>query len=177
MAGPDWPEGWDPFHELQREMGRLFQSIDPFRAFRHVRAFPPLNLSTTGEEFILAAQLPGMDPDEVELTVTSETLTLRGERRRPEGVQDDSYRRQERFMGRWSRTIALPDRVDETRVTAHFADGVLTVRLPRAEGAAPRQIALRSPDATPEIQSAYWAGSEPSRPSSPSARRMPWITR
>ncbi len=145
MAGPDWSGGWDPFHEFQREMGRLFQSFDPFRALRHVRAFPPLNLATTGAEFVLSAQIPGMDPGEVELTVTPETLTLRGERRRPVGVKDDSYRRQERFMGRWSRTITLPDRVDEARVTAQFADGVLTVRLPRAEGARPRQIALTAP--------------------------------
>lgn len=149
MAGPDWSGGWEPFHEFQREMGRLFQSFDPFQAFRHVRAFPPMNLYTTGEEFLLSVQLPGMSPEEVELTVTSETLTLRGERRRPEGVKDDSYRRQERFMGRWSRTIALPDRVDEARVTAQFADGVLTVRLPRAEGTRPRHIALTIPGSGP----------------------------
>ena len=149
MAGSEWPGGWDPFHEFQREMGRLFQSFDPFQAFRHARAFPPMNLYTTGEEFLLSAQLPGMNPDEVELTVTSETLTLRGERRRPEGGKDDSYRRQERFMGRWSRTIGLPDRVDEARVTAQFADGVLTVRLPRAEGTRPRHIALTTPGVQP----------------------------
>lgn len=149
MAGPDWPEGWDPFHELQREMGRLFQSLDPFRAFRHARAFPPLNLAATSDEYVLSAQLPGMDPAEVELTVTAETLTLRGERKRPEGVKDDSYRRQERFVGHWSRTVALPDRVDEARVTAHFADGILTVRLPRAESARPRNIALSTPGDRP----------------------------
>lgn len=145
MSGPDWPGGWDSFHEFQREMGRLFDSFDPLQAFRHVRTFPPMNLYTTGEEYVLSAHLPGMDPDEVELTVTSETLTLRGERRRPEGVKDDSYRRQERFMGRWSRTITLPDRVDEARVTAQFADGVLTVHLPRAEGAGPRHIIVTAP--------------------------------
>ncbi len=145
MTGPDWAGGWDPFHEFQREMGRLFQSFASSQTFRHVRAFPPMNLYTNGEEFVLLAQLPGMNPDEVELTVTSETLTLRGERRRPEGVTDDSYRRQERFMGRWSRTVGLPDRIDEERATAQFADGVLTVRLPRAEGSTPRQIALTPP--------------------------------
>ena len=145
MAGPDWRGGWDPFHEFQREMGRLFQSFDPFPSLRQIRAFPPINLYVAADELILSAQLPGMDPGEVELTVRCETLSLRGERRRPEGVKDDSYRRQERFMGRWSRTITLPDRVDESKASARFADGVLTVRLPRAEGARPRHIAVTSP--------------------------------
>ncbi|WP_240907114.1 Hsp20/alpha crystallin family protein [Paludisphaera rhizosphaerae] len=103
-----------------------------------------MNLYSTGDEFILSAQLPGMDPGDVELTATSDTVTLRGERKRPEGVQDESYRRQERFMGRWSRTITLPDRVDESRVSARFVDGVLTVHLPRAGGAKPRHIAVTS---------------------------------
>jgi len=145
MAGPDWGGGWEPFHEFQREMGRLFQSLDPFPTLRHIRTFPPINLHAAGDEFLLSAQIPGLTPDDVELTVTSETLTIRGERKRPEGVKDDSYRRQERFMGRWSRTITLPDRVDEARVSAQFADGVLTVRLPRAGGGKPRHIAVTAP--------------------------------
>lgn len=145
MAGSDWRAGWDPFHEFQREVGRLFQSFDPFPSLRHVRTFPPINLYATGEEYILSAQLPGMDPAEVELTATSDTITLRGDRKRPEGVQDESYRRQERFIGRWSRTVTLPDRVDESKVSARFADGVLTVLLPRAGGAKPRQITVASP--------------------------------
>ena len=145
MAASDWRGGWDPFHEIQREMGRLFQSFDPFPSLRHFRTFPPVNLYSTGDEFILSAQLPGMDPADVDLTATSDTITLRGERKRPEGVQDESYRRQERFVGRWSRTITLPDRVDESRVSARFVDGVLTVHLPRAGGARPRHIAVTSP--------------------------------
>ena len=144
MAGPDWRGGWDPFHEFQREMGRLFQSLDPFPSLRHTRTFPPINLYATSDEFIISAHLPGMDAAEVELTATSDTITLRGERKRPEGVQDESYRRQERFMGRWSRTVTLPDRIDESRVSARFGDGVLTVHMPRAGGAKPRQITVAS---------------------------------
>lgn len=144
MRSSNWRGGWDPFEELEREMGRLFQTFDSFSPPRHVRLFPPVNLYLAGDEYILAAQLPGLAPDEVELTVTHETLTLRGERKRDEGVKDDAYRRQERVMGRWSRTINLPDRIDETRVTAHFSNGVLTARLPRAESARPRHIVVSS---------------------------------
>ncbi|MDR3621849.1 MAG: Hsp20/alpha crystallin family protein [Paludisphaera borealis] len=145
MNGPNWQEGWNPFQEFHREMGRLFESLDPFQSARHIRQFPAINVYLAEEGYLLSAQLPGLSADEVELTVTSETLSLRGERKRPEGVKDDSYRRQERVMGRWARTVTLPDRIDESRVSAHFADGILTVRLPRAESAKPRHIAVSSP--------------------------------
>ncbi len=67
---------------------------------------------------------------------------MRGERKRPEGIKDDSYRRQERPMGRWSRTVTLPNRVDGGGVSASFAHGILTVNLPKAEDARPRHIAV-----------------------------------
>jgi HSP20 family protein len=145
MNGSNWQEGWNPFQEFHREMGRLFESLDPFQSARPIRQFPPINVYLEEEGYLLSAQLPGLTADEVELTVTSETLSLRGERKRPEDVKDDSYRRQERVMGRWARTVTLPDRIDEGRVSAHFANGVLTVRLPRAETARPRHIAVSSP--------------------------------
>jgi HSP20 family protein len=104
--------------------------------------YPPLNLYDAGDHYILSAQLPGVVPGDIELTITGETLTMRGERKRPDGVRDDSYRRQERPMGRWSRTVTLPDRVDSALVSASFANGILTVSLPKAEGAKPRHIAI-----------------------------------
>ena len=73
------------------------------------------------DRYILTVQLPGMVASDIDLTITGETLTLRGERKRAEGVKDDSYRRQERPMGRWSRTITLPDRVESTQVAASFS--------------------------------------------------------
>ena len=80
-------------------------------------------------------------PD-IDLSITGETLTIRGERKRADGVKDDSYRRQERPMGSWSRTITLPDRVESSQVGASFADGILTVSLPKAESAKPRHITV-----------------------------------
>ena len=68
-----------------------------------------------------------MSPEEIDLSITGETLTLRGERKRPEGVADESYRRQERPFGRWTRTVTLPDRVESGQVSASYAQGVLTV--------------------------------------------------
>lgn len=144
MNGAQWQGRWDPLRELQREVGRLFDGLDPFQPLRNVRQYPPVNVYDAGEGYILSAQLPGVAAEEVELTITGETLTMRGERKRPEGVKDDSYRRQERPVGRWSRTITLPDRVDSTQVSATFTNGILTVNLPKAESARPRHIAVNS---------------------------------
>jgi HSP20 family protein len=144
MNGTQWQRRWDPFRELQREVGRLFEGLDPFQLPRHVRQYPPINVYDAGEVYVLSAQLPGGSPEEVELTITGETLTMRGERKRPEGVKDDSYRRLERPVGRWSRTVTLPDRVDSAQVSASFNNGILTVNLPKAESAKPRHISVTS---------------------------------
>jgi len=123
-------------------MDRLFESIDPFTAVRSYRTHPPINVYDVGDRYVLCVRLPGLGPDDVELTMTGDTLTLRGERKKTEGIKEDSFRRQERPVGRWSRTITLPDRVDNTQVGASFAQGVLTVTIPKSESAKPRQIVV-----------------------------------
>lgn len=133
---------WEPFRELQREMDRLFESIDPFTAVRSYRTYPPINVYDAVDRYILCVRLPGLGPDDVELEMAGDTLTLRGERTKTEGIKEDSFRRQERPVGRWSRTITLPDRVDNTQVGASFAQGVLTVTIPKSESAKPRQIVV-----------------------------------
>jgi HSP20 family protein len=142
MSGLPWQRRWDPFRELQREVGRILESFDPFQAARQVQVYPPMNLYDAGDRYVLSAQLPGITPGEIELTITGETLTIRGERKRTEGIKEDSYRRQERPMGRWSRTVTLPNRVDGGQVSASFAHGILTVSLPKAEDARPRHITV-----------------------------------
>jgi HSP20 family protein len=141
MSSLHW-QRWDPFRELHREVGRLIVSLDPFQSVRRVQAYPPLNVHDAGDRYFLSMRLPGMTPVDIELTITGETLTIRGERKRPEGIKDDSYRRQERPMGRWVRTITLPERVESTQVRASFAEGILTVNLPKAESAKPRRITV-----------------------------------
>lgn len=145
MSGSAWSWRWDPFHEIQREMGRLFESLEPLHTWRPARQFPAINSYDVGDRYVLTAPVPGMAPEDLELSITGETLTLSGERKRADGVSDESYRRQERPLGRWTRTVTLPDRVDVTHVSASYAQGVLTVTLPKAESAKPRQISVTTP--------------------------------
>jgi HSP20 family protein len=118
------------------------ESFDPFQVARRVQVYPPMNLYDAGDRYVLTAQLPGMTSGDIELTITGETLTMRGERKRSEGIKDEQYRRQERPMGRWSRTVTLPDRVDNEQVSASFSSGILTIQLPKAAEARPRHIAV-----------------------------------
>ena len=144
MRGWQGPTSWDPFRDFQREVGRLFETMGPPQLGRLPRGVPPVNLFEIDNHYVLTTPLPGMKPDEVELSITGETLTIRGERKRPEGVAEESYRRQERVLGRWTRTVTLPNRVETAGVTATFAHGLLTVTIPKAEQAVPRQINVTS---------------------------------
>ena len=142
MSGVGWQRRWDPFRDFQREVGRLFETLEPLQTWRLARQFPAVNLYDAGDHYVLNVPVPGMAPEDLDLSITGESLTLRGERKRPEGVTDESYRRQERPFGRWSRTVNLPDRVESGQVTATQVAGILTIKVPKAEGAKPRQIAV-----------------------------------
>jgi HSP20 family protein len=142
MNGFPLPRRWDPFREFHREVGRFLETFEPLQTWRVSKPFPAINLYDAKDRYILTAELPGVAPDQLDLSITGETLTLRGERRRPEGVNEESYRRQERQFGRWSRTVTLPERVDAGKVAAEVAHGILTVNLPKAEEAKPRQISV-----------------------------------
>jgi len=142
MNSVTWQGRWDPFRQIQREVGRLIETLQPLPAWRVARQFPVMNVYDASDRYILTVPIPGMSPEEIDLSITGETLTLRGDRKRSEGVSDESYRRQERPFGRWTRTVTLPDRVESGQVSATYANGILTVALPKAESARPRQITV-----------------------------------
>jgi HSP20 family protein len=137
-----WPQRWDRIGDLQREMSRLFDWLEPSPSLRVARPYPSINLYETDGGYHLAAELPGLAPEDLDLAITGDTLTLKGERRRADGAADESFRRQERVFGRWSRTVTLPVGIDGSKVTARFQNGVLTVDLPKSEAVRPRSISV-----------------------------------
>jgi HSP20 family protein len=140
MSHFPWGQRWDPLRDLQREMHRLLDNFESLPNYRVTRPYPPLNLYEAEDRYFVTAELPGSTPESIELSLTGETLTLRGERKPHEGVAEDQFRRQERPTGRWSRTVTLPQRIDADAVTANCNNGILTIDLPKAEEARPRQI-------------------------------------
>lgn len=136
-----WGQAWDPFHDLEREVDRLLASVSiSFSGLRFGREYPPVNVYEVTDGLLLMAELPGTRPEDLEVFVTDGVLTIKGKRTGPDGVPDDRYRRQERLRGVWQRSLTLPERTQEDRMTAEFANGVLKVRLPKAPATTPRQI-------------------------------------
>lgn len=139
-----WRPGWDPLGELQRQVDRLFDfTADMSRQFHQTwRQFPAFNLYEGTNDFFLVAPMAGLKPADLDITVAGNTLTMKGERKRPANVPDDHYRRQERWQGKWSRTVQLPDNVDTSQLAAALDNGVLTLRIPKSTEGKPRQVAV-----------------------------------
>ena len=129
-----------------REMQRFQEQLDSLFASRSgsVYTYPPVNVWLSDDDVIASAELPGVELENLDISVHGETLTIRGGRARQELKEGEKFQRRERLVGSFSRTLQLPFRVDSEKVEAHFNRGVLTVKLPRAEADKPRKIAVKS---------------------------------
>ena len=102
---------------------------------------PALDLYQNNENVVAVVELPGMRKEDIEISLQDGTLTIGGERKKAQPDSNgESATRTERFTGKFRRTITLPTRVDATKVNATYKDGILTVTLPKAEEAKPKQI-------------------------------------
>lgn len=137
---------WDPWREigqLQNEMGRMLAGA---RAFSSVgqREFPPINLYVNEHEVLLTLEVPGIDPSKVDVTVTGDTVTLKGERPREELQAGQSFHRRERPSGKFEREVQLPFEVDPSKTEAAYERGVLTVRMGRPESLKPKKVTVKT---------------------------------
>ncbi len=142
---PTSPRPLGLMEQWKQEMDRLFsdftgRSVAPHRA----GVFPPLNVSEDSEKLYVSSELPGIEPDDIEVHVEGDTLTLRGERKLPEAGEGVNYHRREREGGRFRRIVTLPVRIDPNGVEAAFKNGVLNIVLPKAAEARARQIKVRT---------------------------------
>lgn len=141
MALFRWGHSWDAFHDLEREVDRLLQSVNlSFQGLRFGRQYPPVNLYELPSEYLITAELPGVKSEELELTIANGVLSMTGRHAHPDGTAEESFRRQERPRGVWQRSISLPDRVKSENLSAEFVNGILKIHLPKAEQVKPRQI-------------------------------------
>ena len=137
---------WDPFRDLsmlQDRMNRLFD--DAGRTWRSDEPAstttwsPAVDILETEGEIVVKAELPGMKKEDIDVSLHDGALSISGERTE-EKVENGEVYRSERFFGRFQRSVALPASVDATKIKAQYKDGVLTVTLPKAEEAKPKQI-------------------------------------
>lgn len=137
---------WDPWSEvaaLQRDVSQLLGQSG--RAdVRQTAVIPPIDAYRTDEGLVVHVELPGMRPDEVELTVEDGMLTISGERRTPEGIDDDAWVRRERPIGTFTRSFTLPEGTDPDAITASFGHGMLELSIPHPPARKPRRIRIGS---------------------------------
>ena len=149
---------WEPARELysvQHELNRLFGSLfdSPTGAGRRGafrRWIPAIDLVEEGEQYVLRADLPGLSEDEVKVEV--QDLTISGERKSEREERKGGYYRVERASGAFSRSLTLPEGVDQDAIQAHFDKGVLEVRVPKPEQRKPHRVAISGGDAGPALE-------------------------
>lgn len=128
---------------LHREVNRFFSELSPGRGSEGAGVFPLVNVSENDESFIMRAEMPGIAPDEVELSVTSDRITISGERKvEVEGVLN--VHRREREGGHFSRTLQMPGRIDPEKAAAVFKFGILKITVARAKETEARQVKIQS---------------------------------
>jgi HSP20 family protein len=141
---------WDPFRDLvtlQERMNRMFD--ESFRGVSRGSSddwalggawAPAVDIYEHDGNIVLKAELPGVDPKDVDVRLENNTLTLRGERKVDNEVKQDSYHRVERAYGAFTRSFTLPSVVDQEKIKADYKDGVLKITLPKRDEAKPKQI-------------------------------------
>jgi HSP20 family protein len=145
---------FDPFEDLsrlQREMNRLFNdsySAPTTRRSPDSAAFsagwaPAVDVAEDASEITLKIELPGVKKDEIDLELSSDTLTIRGEKKFEEKEKAGNYVRIERSFGKFQRTFSLSVPIQQDKITANFSDGVLTVRLPKSEASKPKKVLVQ----------------------------------
>lgn len=137
------PSIWREMDRMQREMNRLFNSYSPYR-LRTAPSYPAINIWANEEGLLVHAEMPGVQVDDIDVSVDGKTLTISGARKSDDLPEGARLHRKERRFGDFSRTIQLPLAVNSEQVKASFKDGVLSIILPGAESEKPKKITIQS---------------------------------
>jgi HSP20 family protein len=140
---------WDPFQEmwnLRSAVDRLFDSSLGLQSgWQQPEAWGlALDIVENKDEFLVKASLPGMNPDDLEITYTQNLLTIKGELKAEEEVKDAQYHLRERRYGSFTRSVTLPAKVNAEKIDAKYENGVLTLHLPKAEEVKPKRISIHA---------------------------------
>lgn len=141
---------WNPMREmmsLRDEMDRLIDqtfsggSLGPWQSSTNWGL--ALDVAENDDAFIVTASIPGMKPDDLDITITDNVLTIKGEYKADETIEEEQYHIRERRYGSFGRSITLPVAVNADEVDANYENGVLTLTVPKAEEVKPRRITVK----------------------------------
>ncbi len=130
-------EPFGEFRRLQRDMNRLFHGVNAAR-----EPYPAVNIYSNEEHTVVSAELPGVDPEQLNINVNGNRLSIEGERKLDAMMDGVVCHRRERGEGKFARTVMLPFNVESDKVSATYRNGILKVTLPREESAKPRKIQI-----------------------------------
>ena len=139
----DWWQ-WDPLREMRRVQRELERALAGSAPGHVPQVFPPVNIWTGRDDVVVTAEVPGVEPQKLEISVVGDTLTLSGEREGAEAEEGQVVNRLERETGAFARTVQLPFRVEADKAEATYAKGILRIKLPRLEADKPKQIAIKA---------------------------------
>ena len=135
---------WREMERLQREMNRLFADSFSLAGGRTAPQYPAINVWTNEDGAVITAELPGVNIEDIDISVVGDTLTLNGTRQPDKLEEGEKYHRRERNYGNFNRTFQLPFHVEADKVEAIFEKGVLHLSLPRAEVDKPKKITVKT---------------------------------
>lgn len=138
---------WEPMREmmtLREAMDQLFNDAFTRPVSSAGTVLPGIDLYQTGDAVVVKAALPGLKPEDVQLSITGDTLTLRGEFKQEHEQNDASYHIREQYFGRFERSVLLPTEVQSEKSKAEFENGMLTITLPKAETVKPKTITIKA---------------------------------
>ena len=136
------PTSWNPWNELQSLTRQLDELFSPTEQQRR-REFPAVNIWSEEDQSVLTAELPGINPAELEITCRDNTVTLKGVRHGYSQSAEDKFLRRERRSGSFQRSFTLPFKVDEEKISAEYKHGIVSVILPRREKPEIRNIEIK----------------------------------
>jgi HSP20 family protein len=134
---------------IQDEMNRLFDRFfsrdltDGEEFLQPSQWSPSMDISENKDEFVVSAELPGMNKGDIQVTYVDGSLKIEGERRKEKEDKNVNYHRIERAYGKFCRSFQLPTAIQHNRISADFKDGILTIRLPKTEEARPKAIDVK----------------------------------
>ena len=140
-------EPWSIVNRLHQDLDRLMSRDFGEREDESLGAvsdwMPAVDVQETKDAFVLTADLPGVDPNDIDITMENSVLTLRGKRAHESRTEEEGFRRIERSTGEFFRRFALPDAADPDSISARTANGVLTVKIAKRPEVQPRRIEVR----------------------------------
>jgi HSP20 family protein len=134
---------FEQLDRMRRQFDQLFgDDYGASRGLLGAGVFPQINMTEDADRYYIRAELPGVKTNDLEMQATGKNLSIAGERKIEAENEGVRYHRREREAGKFSRVIAMPTEIDPDRIEAKMQDGILTIRIPKAEAVKPRQITI-----------------------------------